>query len=436
PSLSFQVPSSGRYFISVREVDPAAGGAGYHYVLSVESGPNDSFESATPILPPVVPSIDALIDPPGDLDYYRFQGAAGQVLTVDIDSAVFNAPNPAAKIVLTVFDPGRVLLAQDAYTSSDPEDPFIQTTLPATGTYTLLVRELRSFVGTSNTFYQMSVSLGPASEDATFATGSPILLPRAVSGIVNPSSDLDHFRFIHASGASLKADLDARQDLLSLLDGTIATHSASGLVASNSSMPDPLLLLPLAAGDYSLSVQGACEGTGCLAEDSYYLFYLDDDSDGDGLFLPTDNCPALSNANQADADRDGAGDACDDCPLVFNPDQLDFNGDGLGDACSPCAMPPEVALDITFLDAQTLTWSSSPAVSSYNLYSGVIGTGPWSFNHICLAAGLASSGATDGESPSTGTAFYYLVGGENLCGEGTLGSTSLGAARPTLTPCP
>jgi len=35
------------------------------------------------------------------------------------------------------------------------------------------------------------------------------------------------------------------------------------------------------------------------------------DSDGDGVEDAADNCPARSNANQADADRDGIGDVCD-----------------------------------------------------------------------------------------------------------------------------
>jgi YD repeat-containing protein len=38
------------------------------------------------------------------------------------------------------------------------------------------------------------------------------------------------------------------------------------------------------------------------------------DNDGDGVFDAQDNCPTVSNADQADADADGAGDACDDTP--------------------------------------------------------------------------------------------------------------------------
>jgi hypothetical protein len=43
------------------------------------------------------------------------------------------------------------------------------------------------------------------------------------------------------------------------------------------------------------------------------------DADGDGVPDSSDNCPAISNADQADADADGHGDACDACPVTANP---------------------------------------------------------------------------------------------------------------------
>jgi hypothetical protein len=70
------------------------------------------------------------------------------------------------------------------------------------------------------------------------------------------------------------------------------------------------------------------------------------DGDSDGVPNAADNCPFISNADQADLDRDGAGDACDpdddgdgaadvvdNCPVLANPTQLDEDRDGTGDAC-------------------------------------------------------------------------------------------------------
>lgn len=77
-----------------------------------------------------------------------------------------------------------------------------------------------------------------------------------------------------------------------------------------------------------------------------YDFEPVEDSDGDGLNDPDDNCPATANADQADADHDGLGDACDDdsdgdgvanaadnCPTTPNPSQSDLDHDGRGTAC-------------------------------------------------------------------------------------------------------
>jgi gliding motility-associated-like protein len=72
----------------------------------------------------------------------------------------------------------------------------------------------------------------------------------------------------------------------------------------------------------------------------------DDDDDNDGVLDINDNCPLISNSDQADNDFDGMGDVCDDdddndgvldvndnCPFVYNPGQEDRDNDGMGDAC-------------------------------------------------------------------------------------------------------
>ncbi len=73
------------------------------------------------------------------------------------------------------------------------------------------------------------------------------------------------------------------------------------------------------------------------------------DSDSDGVPDCIDNCPTISNADQADADGDGVGDACDDCTdsdhdTICDPDDVcpgsddlvDSDGDGVPDGCDIC----------------------------------------------------------------------------------------------------
>lgn len=71
------------------------------------------------------------------------------------------------------------------------------------------------------------------------------------------------------------------------------------------------------------------------------------DADGDGVWGSGDNCPDVSNENQADHDGDGMGDACDadddgdgvedaldDLPLDAS-ETTDLDGDGIGDGADP-----------------------------------------------------------------------------------------------------
>jgi len=66
------------------------------------------------------------------------------------------------------------------------------------------------------------------------------------------------------------------------------------------------------------------------------LAFVPPDFDGDGVNNSADNCPAVSNPNQADGDGDGRGNTCDNCLDVANPSQADGDGDGIGDACDSC----------------------------------------------------------------------------------------------------
>ena len=435
PFVSWTATATGRYYVAVKDVS-AAGGPDSKYVLAVEVDPNGNMGTATPIVPPVLPSIDALIYPAGDQDYYRFEGRAGQVVSVDADSAVFNPTNPGAKMVITLFDAAGSQLANASYADASA-DPSLTATLPSDGTYYVRARELRSFVGTTNTFYQLSFALGPQAGNDTYATGSPGTIPRAVSGTVAPLADVDHFRFTLPASATLRADVDAQEGLMSLLVGTLKVGSASGTLATDASAPDPLLSYAATSGEYSVSVQGPCAGTKCFPEDSYYVLFVDADRDGDGITIPADNCPTVANPGQEDADRDGVGEACDNCPAVFNPDQRDTDGDGTGDACpAPCTSPGEAARDLRFSDKQTTTWTATADATGYDLYRGTIDGGAWNFDATCLQPGLAAPTATDAAIPAPGGGYYYLVAGRNACGEGSLGANSSGAPRPNPAPCP
>jgi hypothetical protein len=83
---------------------------------------------------------------------------------------------------------------------------------------------------------------------------------------------------------------------------------------------------------------GGC-GCGCgsvlvAMTDRGDTYQFADDFDGDGIEDEFDNCPFVSNYDQADADGDVVGDSCDVCPMASDPGQGDIDADGVGDACS------------------------------------------------------------------------------------------------------
>ena len=56
----------------------------------------------------------------------------------------------------------------------------------------------------------------------------------------------------------------------------------------------------------------------------------------DGIYDYIDICPTVENPDQTDSDSDGLGNVCDNCPFVANQDQEDGDSDELGNACDNC----------------------------------------------------------------------------------------------------
>jgi hypothetical protein len=79
-----------------------------------------------------------------------------------------------------------------------------------------------------------------------------------------------------------------------------------------------------------------CGGGGSILVNNTDLgdtYQYADDYDDDGSEDPFDNCPFVSNRDQADDDGDGVGTACDNCPSNANEDQSNIDGDAAGDVC-------------------------------------------------------------------------------------------------------
>lgn len=101
----------------------------------------------------------------------------------------------------------------------------------------------------------------------------------------------------------------------------VGAYSGGDSEDSRASMPKTSVVIDGATGNSNVDGSGT--------------YQYANDYDGDGIEDDHDNCPFVSNPDQADVDGDKVGDACDNCASVRNKDQADTDGDGIGDACDP-----------------------------------------------------------------------------------------------------
>jgi hypothetical protein len=163
------------------------------------------------------------------------------------------------------------------------------------------------------------------------------------------------------------------------------------------------------------------------------------DSDGDDVWDGIDNCPTLSNGDQADADLDLVGDSCDNCPSDRDPSQSDIDLDGEGDVCDL----DDLLLLFTSLSSSATSWQSDSSFSNYNLYRGDLqwlrASGQYTQDPSGVdAAQHCAVGSTSITTalPNAGQTYFFLVTGLNVGGEGDLGVDSAGVVRPNNHPCP
>lgn len=101
---------------------------------TVEVEPNNSPEEATP--GPAPGAFDGVINGPGDVDYFRFEGAKDQVFDFRVWAAALGSPLDS---VLEVFKPDGSPLASDD--DGAGMDSALRATLPEDGVYTFRVRD-------------------------------------------------------------------------------------------------------------------------------------------------------------------------------------------------------------------------------------------------------------------------------------------------------
>jgi hypothetical protein len=81
---------------------------------------------------------------------------------------------------------------------------------------------------------------------------------------------------------------------------------------------DPLSAAP----NYSKQISFQSIGFGTISEFKNVIFRDVTDTDGDGVIDFEDNCPSVSNPDQADSDNDGFGDVCSQTASINDIEEI------------------------------------------------------------------------------------------------------------------
>jgi hypothetical protein len=146
----------------------------------VEAEPTDA-KHPQPISLPV--TVTGRIDPPGDVDVYRFEGKKGQKLLVQVESRALGFPLAA---VLTLTDAAGKAVARGGDTGRGVTDPELTFTLSRDGAYQIEVRDLHGDGGPRFAYRLRALLAGPDFDLALRADrfvlvpGKPLDIPVSV----------------------------------------------------------------------------------------------------------------------------------------------------------------------------------------------------------------------------------------------------------------
>ncbi len=128
--------------------------------IAAEKEPNDGFKQAQPVALGQI--VQGTISRPTDVDSYRFEGKAGQKVVLEVHAARYGSPLDS---VLTLYgNSGATIEASDDIAGST--DSRIETTLPRTGTYYVVVGDAND-QGAATFLYRLTLAAATTGVRAT-----------------------------------------------------------------------------------------------------------------------------------------------------------------------------------------------------------------------------------------------------------------------------
>jgi cysteine-rich repeat protein len=312
----------------------------------------------------------------GEMDTYRYAGAAGELLSISIGEPV--ADN-LLDLCGQLFDPNGVSVGARTCGTLNTTLRLLRT-LPSAGTYTLEVSEqeadrlgsyaysLQRILPTAQQCGQSTACGAPAlggiaqragdTKTYAFLAGAGDIVTISVSETFTSAGFTPCWQLLAPSGAAVGAvqcGAATAAGVRTLTETGVHTIEVSEDALDTAWVYSVTVTGPLAAGvcttpcgNGALDAGEACDdgsiaGVDCCSP----LCQVVPDSDADTLCDRVDNCPTVVN-DQSDTDMDGVGQACDTCPLVPNAPvslaqrqvwmtlvsgQRDDDADGRGNRC-------------------------------------------------------------------------------------------------------
>lgn len=172
-------------------------------VAAVADDHGNTPETATPIGTDGIP-ISGMIEPPGDVDYFKFDPLAGNLYTIETSNL-----GPGSDTYLILFAPdGFTILFEDDQGGDEPNASKIVFEATESATHYVEVSHFSLEYGTGS--YDLTVTdegSAPADDHGdTHATATLISCGTAVSGAIEVPGDVDYFTFVAQVGGFYDAE--------------------------------------------------------------------------------------------------------------------------------------------------------------------------------------------------------------------------------------